>query len=184
MIIPIADLLDRLKHNLPSISQLCDNGYDVSFNKGECIVKNHNGSIIFFSKRQNNLYKINLLDLKNQNVTCLVSINNDQWTWYEKLEHASLRIISKLKKHNLVRGLPSLMYKTDIGSFKSKNIVSTSRPLELLHTNLFGPTKTASINGKYYGLVLVGYYSRWTWVMFLTHKDESFKVFSVFYIRV
>ncbi|RDX82434.1 hypothetical protein CR513_36783, partial [Mucuna pruriens] len=26
-----------LKHNLLSISQLCDNGYDVSFNKGECI---------------------------------------------------------------------------------------------------------------------------------------------------
>ncbi|RDX86351.1 hypothetical protein CR513_32324, partial [Mucuna pruriens] len=151
-----------LKHNLLSISQLYDNGYDVSFNKGECIVKNQ----------------------------------NDQWAWHKKLGHANLRLISKLKKHNLVRGLPSLVYKTDIlcdvcqkekqvkGSFKSKNIVSTSRALELLHIDLFVTTRTASMSGKHYGLVVVDDYSKWTWVMFLNHKDESFKVFSIFYKRV
>ncbi|RDX73858.1 hypothetical protein CR513_46471, partial [Mucuna pruriens] len=50
------------KYDLLSISKLYDSGYDVSFNKEECI---------------NNLYKINLIDLTNQNVTCLVSINDD-----------------------------------------------------------------------------------------------------------
>jgi hypothetical protein len=39
-------------------------------------------------------------------------------------------------------------------NFKSKNIVSTSRPLELLHIDLFGPVKTASINGKKYELLI------------------------------
>ncbi|RDX80229.1 hypothetical protein CR513_39251, partial [Mucuna pruriens] len=49
-----------------------------------------------------------------------------------------------MKKHNLVRGPPSLVFKVDMlcdacqkgkqirGSFEFKNIVSTSRPLELL----------------------------------------------------
>lgn len=32
--------------------------------------------------------------------------------------------------------------------FSSKNIVSTSRPLELLHLNLFGPTRTTFVSGK------------------------------------
>jgi len=32
-------------------------------------------------------------------------------------------------------------------SFQSKNIISTSRSLELLHIDLFGPTKIASVNG-------------------------------------
>ncbi|RDY11973.1 hypothetical protein CR513_03292, partial [Mucuna pruriens] len=98
----------RLKHNLLSISQLCDSGY--------------------------------------------------------KLDHASLRLISKLNKHNLVRGLPSPVYKANLlcdvyekgkqirDSFESKNIHSTSRPLKLLHTDLFKPTKTASLGGKHYGL--------------------------------
>ncbi|RDX82488.1 hypothetical protein CR513_36727, partial [Mucuna pruriens] len=91
--------VEGLKHNLLSISHfLCDHGYDVSFNKGECIVKNPNGSQIFSAKRQNNLYKINLINLRNQSVTCL------------KLEHASLRLILKLK---LVRGLLCLVYKID-----------------------------------------------------------------------
>ncbi|RDY01393.1 hypothetical protein CR513_15282, partial [Mucuna pruriens] len=67
----------RLKHNLLGISQLCDSGYDVCFNKGECIVKDCKGSIIFSAKRQNNLYKIDLTYLTNQKVTCLVSINDD-----------------------------------------------------------------------------------------------------------
>ncbi|RDY08293.1 Copia protein, partial [Mucuna pruriens] len=141
-----------LKHNLISISQLCDSGYDVSFNKGECIVKDCKGSIIFSVKRQNNLYNIDLIDLTNQNITCLVSINDNHWTRHKKLGHASLRLIFKLKKHNLMKGLPSLVYKVDLlrdacekgkqikGSFESKNIVSTSRPMELLHIDLFGPT--------------------------------------------
>ncbi|RDY13535.1 hypothetical protein CR513_01529, partial [Mucuna pruriens] len=68
-----------------------------------------------------------------------------------------------------------------MGSFESKNIVSTSRPLELLHIDLFWSTRTASLGGKHYGVVVVDDYSRWTWVIFLDNKDESFKVFSVFY---
>jgi len=32
--------------------------------------------------------------------------------------------------------------------FKPKNIVSTSRPLELLHIDMFGPVGTTSIIGK------------------------------------
>jgi hypothetical protein len=49
---------------------------------------------------------------------------------------------------------------------------------------LFGPVKTASINRKKYGLVIVDDYSRWTWVKFLKHKDESHFVFSTFCSQV
>ena len=33
-----------LKHNLFSISQLCDNGLDVSFNREGCIIQHKNGT--------------------------------------------------------------------------------------------------------------------------------------------
>lgn len=56
--------------------------------------------------------------------------------------------------------------------FKSNNIISTSRPLESLPVDLFGPIGTPSINGKKYGLVIVNDYRRWTWVKFLRSKDE------------
>ena len=67
---------------------------------------------------------------------------------------------------------------------KSKDIVSTSRPLELLHIDLFGPVSTASIYESKYGLVIVDDYSRWSWVMFLKSKDDSYDVFSKFSIQI
>jgi len=63
-------------------------------------------------------------------------------------------------------------------SFKSKDIVSTSRPLELLHIDLFEPVSTTSIYRSKYGSVIVDDYSRWTWVKFLritleAHNEEA-----------
>ena len=49
-----------------------------SFSYEECIVKNSDRSIFFTGKRQNNLYKIDLEDLSDQNVSCLVSIKGEQ----------------------------------------------------------------------------------------------------------
>lgn len=66
--------VESLKHNLLSISQLCDGEYDVSFNKGECIVKNCEGSLLFYVKRQWNFYKIKLSELTYQNASCLMCI--------------------------------------------------------------------------------------------------------------
>src|SRR3954471_17180393 len=125
-----------------------------------------------------------------------MSVFEEQWVWHKRLGHASLRKISQINKLNLVRGLPNLKYKSyalyeachkgkfSKPTFKSKNVVSTSRPLELLYIDLFGPVKTASVRGKKYGLVIVDDYSRWTWVKFLKHKDETHSVFFDFCIQI
>ena len=42
---------------------------------------------------------------------------------------------------------------------------------------MFGPTRTASINGKHYGCVVVDDYSRYTWVLFLAVKSDACKSF-------
>jgi hypothetical protein len=45
--------------------------------------------------------------------------------------------------------------------------MTTSRPLELLHMDLFGPVAYLSIGGSKYVLVIVDDFSRFTWVFFL-----------------
>ena len=62
-------------------------------------------------------------------------------------------------------------------SFKSKNLVSTSKSLELLYIDLFRPMNGISMGGKSYGFVIVDDYSRFTWVYFLAHKDEALHIF-------
>jgi hypothetical protein len=51
--------------------------------------------------------------------------------------------------------------------------MTTSRPLELLHMDLFGPVAYFSIGGSKYGLVIVDDFSRFTWVFFLQDKSET-----------
>jgi hypothetical protein len=43
-----------------------------------------------------------------------------------------------------------------------KNIMTTTRPLEMLHMDLFGPIAYISIGGNKYGLVIIDDYSRFT----------------------
>ena len=50
--------------------------------------------------------------------------------------------------------------------------------------DLFEPTRTTSLGEKRYGLVIVDDYSRFTWVMFLAHKDETFVLFQKFIKKV
>ena len=53
-----------LKHNLITISQLCDKGYKVFFESSLCIVTNLFDNItIFIENRQDNIHMINLNDI-------------------------------------------------------------------------------------------------------------------------
>ena len=64
----------------------------------------------------------------------------------------------------------------------SKTIMSTSRPFEMLHMDLFGPThySTLTTTSHLYGFVIVDDYSRYTWVHIILYKNEVQDVFRRF----
>ena len=74
-----------LKYNLLSISQFCDSSYVASFNKDKCIVKTKDVKSFFTSRRPNNLYEIDLIDLSQQNVACLLSREDERWLWHKRI---------------------------------------------------------------------------------------------------
>ena len=71
-----------------------------------------------------------------------------------------------------------------VTSFKNKNHVSTSKPLQLLLLDLFGPFRYVNSSGKYYAFVIVDDYSRYAWVLFLVNKDDVFDAFKIFCKKV
>ncbi|GJX90833.1 retrovirus-related pol polyprotein from transposon TNT 1-94 [Tanacetum coccineum] len=107
------------------------------------------------------------------------------------LGHANMRLIQSLASNELVRNLPKLKFdqhfydackigKQAHASHKAKNIVSTTRCLELLYMDLFGPSAVRSYGGNRYTLVIVDDYSRYTWTRFLKDKTEAFDQFKIF----
>ncbi|GJW83030.1 retrovirus-related pol polyprotein from transposon TNT 1-94 [Tanacetum coccineum] len=100
-------------------------------------------------------------------------------------------VIQSLASKELVRNLPKLKFdqpfcdackigKQAHASHKAKNTVSTTRCLELLHMDLFGPSAVRSYKGNRYTLVIVDDYSRYTWTRFLKDKTEAFDQFKIF----
>ncbi|GJS31606.1 retrovirus-related pol polyprotein from transposon TNT 1-94 [Tanacetum coccineum] len=105
--------------------------------------------------------------------------------------HANMRLIQSLASKELVRNLPKLKFdqhfydackigKQAHASHKAKNVVSTTKCLELLHMDLFGPSAVRSYGGNHYTLVIIDDYSRYTWTRFLKNKTEAFDQFEIF----
>jgi hypothetical protein len=57
---------------------------------------------------------------------------------------------------------------------------STTKPLEIVHTDLCGPMRTKGLNGEQYFMLLIDDYTRMTAVCFLKKKSEAFKHFRIF----
>jgi hypothetical protein len=96
-----------------------------------------------------------------------------------------MKNLHKLLKGEHVLGQTDVYFKKDrpcaacqagkqVGSnHQTKNVMSTSRPLELLHMDLFGAVAYLSIGGSKYGPVIVDDFPRFTWVFFLQDKSET-----------
>ena len=190
-------LVDGLKHNLLSVSQLCDKDNLVVFTSNRCLVVNMDtGNIVLRGKRHKNMYKVCISSLPQNNLTCLSALHDDAILWHKRLGHASLSLLNKLVSKDLVIGLPTIKFhdgkvcdacakgKQVKNSFKSKRVVSTSKPLELLHIDLCGPMRIMSRGGKRYVCVIVDDYSRFTWTLFLASKDETFEKFVNFIKKI
>ena len=105
--------------------------------------------------------------------------------WHQKFDHANFKQMAKVSKLEAVEGLPKFgkvektmcgacqMGKQTKASHQKVNVIATSRCLELLHVDLMGPTRTKSLGGKRYIMVIVHDFSRYTWVEVLREKSEA-----------
>ncbi|KAK1440958.1 hypothetical protein QVD17_06793 [Tagetes erecta] len=183
----------ELAFNLLSVSQICDKNIPVMFLPNECLFLKPEFSIpeelvIMRAPRRNDTYMLNMGSKEsNSTVTCLLSKASsfESFQWHRRLGHINFKILNKLVKNNLVRGLPLKDFsvvekcmacakgKQHKKPHKLKITNTISEPLELLHTDLFGPISFKSIAKKSYCLVVTDDYSRYTWVRFMAYKSET-----------
>ncbi|GJT47837.1 putative ribonuclease H-like domain-containing protein [Tanacetum coccineum] len=169
----------ELKFNLFSVSQMCDKKNYVLFTDSECLVLSPNfklpdeNQILLKIPRQDNMYSF---DMKNivpkDSLTCLVAkaTSEESMLWHRRLGHINFKNINKLVKENLVRDLPLKRFENDQtcvaclkgkqhrASCKTKAFNPITKPLFMLHMDLFGPTFVSSLMHKKYCLVVTDDY--------------------------
>jgi len=105
--------VDGLKHNLLSVSQLCDKGYLVSFDSHNCVIENkHDINIKHIGYRTNNVYMINLDKTSNYD-QCFLSKDDDPWLWHRRIAHINKEHLNKIISKDLVIDLPKLKFEKD-----------------------------------------------------------------------
>ncbi|GJW96137.1 retrovirus-related pol polyprotein from transposon TNT 1-94 [Tanacetum coccineum] len=169
-------------------------GYYIHSNITICHVYYVEGDDLLTGGHDSNLYIISISDMAASSPVCLVSkaTSTKSWLWHRRLSHLNFGTINDLTRLDLVDGLPKFKYgkdhlcsacergKSKKASHPPKLVPSDYSKLELLHMDLCGPMRVASINGKKYILVIVDDFSRYTWVYFLRSKDDTPEIIKKF----
>ncbi|WVZ88947.1 hypothetical protein U9M48_035414 [Paspalum notatum var. saurae] len=178
--------VQNLGFNLVSTSQLLDEGFEVRFKKGACCVFDAEETLVCSLLPFGQVFRVNLTSVSGPARCLVASPSADIWKWHRRLGHLSFDLLVRLSSMGLIRGLPKLRAEKDLvchpcrhgKMFVASHIpvsqVITSYPGELLHMDTVGHARVASVSGKWYVLVVVDDFSRFSWVFFMEFKDEAF----------
>ncbi|KAJ9539122.1 hypothetical protein OSB04_031855 [Centaurea solstitialis] len=155
--------VDGLKHNLITMSHLCDNGMIVMFKIKCCIMYKTNTLIeVMRANRRGDLYLICFNTLKAKEEICHVSSvkNEEAWLWHTRFCHLNFHTLDKLVRLKLIKGLVDIKLEKDhlcsacemgkrrTSSHKTKSDPSNDMPLQMLHVDLCGPISVQSLVGN------------------------------------
>lgn len=108
--------------------------------------------------------------------------------WHARLGGVGYHKLKVIMEKSMLEGLPQLEVKIDVvcagcqygkthqlpyneSKFRSK------KPLELIHSDVFGLVKQASISGMRYMVMFIDDYSRYVWIFFMKEKSDTFSKF-------
>nr|GEW02008.1 retrovirus-related Pol polyprotein from transposon TNT 1-94 [Tanacetum cinerariifolium] len=148
--------------------KLCDSDLEAAFRRNACFIRNLEGVDLLKGDRSTNLYTINIHEMASASPICLMAraSSTKSWLWHQRLSHLNFDTINDLARHDLVGGLPKFKYhkehlcpsceqgKSKRASHPLKLVPNSRQRLHLLHIDLCGPMRIASINGNCSGLDL------------------------------
>lgn len=180
-------LVDSLSYNFLFVSQFCGMGFGYLFtNVCAKILRIEDSSVAFTGRSIIKLYFVYFRTSKVSTGAFLVTKSDKGWLWHRRLAHVAMRNLDEFQKDCHIVGLTNVVFEKDNVCATSqtrkqhgvprhpKNVVTTKRPLELLHMDLFGLLAYISISDNKYGLVIIDIF-RFTRVFFFVTKVKPKK---------
>jgi hypothetical protein len=182
-------LVDKLRYNLFSISQLIDTDLDVLFHKFDSHVLDSSSKRVCGISCIGKAFQADF-SCAQSSVKCLISQSSfELWKWHGTLDHLSFDLLCQLNGLSILRGLPLLNFESNLvcdschhgkiiaTSHSPVNTVMTEQPEQLLHMDTIDPSWVCSMGDRWYVLVIFDDYSCYSWFFFLESKDEVFEHF-------
>ena len=116
---------------------------------------------------------------------------DESWLWHRRMGNINFDNLVKISNLEAVRNLPKITKPSNLicrhcqlgkqaRVILKKKEYSTSKPLELVHTDLCGPTRTKILQGESYFMLFINDFTRMAWLFFLKEKSEAFNKFKMF----
>jgi hypothetical protein len=145
-------LVDMLRYNILSVSQLVDVDLDVLFCMSDSHVLDSSGKRVCGISHIGNVFQADF-SFAQSSLRCLISQSFfELWKWHRRLGHLIFDLLCQLSGLDLLRGLPLLKLESDLicapchhgkmisASHSLVNTMMTECPGQLLHMDTVGPS--------------------------------------------
>lgn len=174
----------EIDQNLLSVGQLVEKGFKVIFENKQCLIKDVNDKEIFSIKMRGKSFSLD--PMKEEQAAYPATVNSTE-VWHKRLGHFHHAAVLNMQRKELAQGLPHL--DSELPSceacqygkqarlpFKQASWRATEK-LQLIHTDLAGPQRIASLNESKYYIIFIDDFTRMCWIYFLKSKSEVAGVF-------
>ena len=173
--------------NFLSASKINKHGMDIILRKDGTVLVMDDDGLIAQGYEENGMYRMYVDDEVTENRIAAIRPNQRSiMDWHRALGHLNFDDILKLgdllpiyRSTETMECKTCLIGKSTRLPFKRKEI-STTAPLDLIHTDLSGIIRVPAVEGLKYFLTFIDDYSRYTTVYLLKSKEQVFEKFIEF----
>jgi hypothetical protein len=152
-------LVDMLRYNMLSVSQLYDTDLSVFFYRSDSHVLDSSGKHICGISRIENVFQADFSSTQSFLRCLILQSSSELWKWHRRLGHLSFNLLCRLSVLALLQGLPLLKFESNlvcapcrhgkmiVVSHSLVNTVMTEHPRQLLHMDTVGPSRIHSMGG-------------------------------------
>jgi len=186
-----------LTHNLLSVNKfLLDNWCSMHLYPFHFHVKDiSSGKMLFKGPVHNGFYPFQSHSsgyVSHQPHACAASVHASKDIWHQRLGHPSPKIINKLSSSSCISVSSTHPATFCNGCAVSKSsrlpFVSvpshTSKPLELIHTDVWGPASVSSVQHHRFYIIFVDDFTKYCWFFPMQYKSDAFSIFVKFKAHV
>ncbi|GKV01270.1 hypothetical protein SLEP1_g13835 [Rubroshorea leprosula] len=143
-----------LKSNILSLGQLLEMGYDIHLKDGCLTLRDGSDNLVAkVPMEKNRMFLLNVhVDHPRSLKTC---VEEASWLWHLRLGHLNFGGLKALASEEMVNGLPKINHPNQLcegcffgkqarKSFPKEATFRATKPLQLVHADVFGPIKPSS----------------------------------------